>query len=48
MDMFIFGVVCAILGGCAGFIIGTVRGWQQTDELYARLTEEALLKMSRK
>lgn len=47
MELLIVGTICAVLGGCVGFLIGAIRGWKQTDDLYSRLAEETLLKIAR-
>lgn len=47
IDLFIFGMICLAMGGICGYVVGMVRGWRQTDDLYARMAEESLLRMSR-
>lgn len=48
IDLFIFGMFCFAMGGIIGYVVGMIRGWRQTDDLYARMAEESLLKMARK
>jgi hypothetical protein len=48
IEMIGIGLFCFVMGGLTGFVVGMVRGWRQTDDLYARMAEESLLRMSRR